>query len=344
MAVKVGINGFGRIGRQVMKIVNDNYSDLIDIVAINSMRSPSVLAHLLKYDSTYGTYNRSIDYNDKDIILNGKHIRIVSGLDPTLIPWETVGTQIVIEATGKFKTADQCRGHLEHGVQKVIITAPGKGIDISVVPGVNQDSYNPLQHNIISCASCTTNCLAPIARVLQENFGIKRGFVSTVHAYTTSQSLLDEKHKDLRRARGALQNVIPSTTGASKAIGEVIPALKGRLDGNALRIPLPTVSLLDLTVELEKEGVSANDINLALKKAASSELKGILDVCEAQLVSSDFKGTSFSAIVDAAATVNCAGLYKILAWYDNEWGYSCRIADLLAHVARKTFIPSSSKV
>jgi glyceraldehyde 3-phosphate dehydrogenase len=344
MAVKVGINGFGRIGRQVMKIVNDNYGDLIEIVAINSMRSPSALAHLLKYDSTYGTYNRSIDYNDKDVILNGKHIRIISGMDPSLIPWQTVGTQIVIEATGKFKTAEQVQGHFDHGVQKVIITAPGKGVDISVVPGVNQDSYDPSLHNVISCASCTTNCLAPIARVLQENFGIKRGFVSTVHAYTTSQSLLDEKHKDLRRARGALQNVIPSTTGASKAIGEVIPALKGRLDGSALRIPLPTVSLLDLTVELEKPDISAQDINQALKKAAAGELKGILDVCEAQLVSSDFKGTSYSAIVDAAATVNCAGLYKILAWYDNEWGYSCRIADLLAHVARKTFIPSSSQV
>lgn len=344
MAVKVGINGFGRIGRQVMKIVSDNYSDIIDIAAVNSMHSPSVLAHLLKYDSTYGTYNRSIDYDEGHIILNGNPIRIVSGMEPSLIPWETAGVQIVIEATGKFKTSEQCRRHLEHGVKKVIITAPGKGIDITVVPGVNQDSYDPQKHTIISCASCTTNCLAPIARVLQENYGIKRGFVNTVHAYTTSQSLLDEKHKDLRRARGALQNLIPSTTGASAAIGEVIPALKDRLNGNALRIPLPTVSLLDLTVELEKPDISASEINQTLKKAAATYLKGILDVCEFPLVSSDFKGTYYSAIVDASSTVNCAGLYKILAWYDNEWGYSCRIADLLAHVARKTFIPSDSKV
>lgn len=344
MTVKVGLNGFGRIGRQVMKIIIDNYSDLIDIVALNSMRSPSALAHLLKYDSTYGTYNRSINFTDRDIVINGKHIRVIRGMEPSLIPWETMGVQIVIEATGKFKTAEQCQGHLNHGVQKVIITAPGKGVDISIVPGVNQDSYDPAQHHIISCASCTTNCLAPVVKVIQESFGIRKGFVSTVHAYTTSQSLLDEKHKDLRRARGALQNIIPSTTGASKAIGEVIPSLKGKLDGSALRIPLPAVSLVDLTVELEKADVSANDINQALKKAAAAELSGILDVCEEQLVSSDFKGTSFSAVVDANATLNCGGMAKVLAWYDNEWGYSCRIADLLAHVARKTYVPSGTPV
>jgi glyceraldehyde 3-phosphate dehydrogenase len=344
MAVRVGINGFGRIGRQVTKIINDACADFIDIVAINSLRSPSVLAHLLKYDSTYGTYNRTIDYTDKEIVLNNKYIKIISGSDPSIIPWELTGAEIVIEATGKFKTARQCIGHLEHGVQKVIITAPGKDVDISIVPGVNQGDYDPFKHHIISCASCTTNCLAPIAMVLQNNFGIKRGFVSTVHAYTTSQSLLDEKHNDLRRARGALQNIIPSTTGASKAIGEIIPALKGRLDGNALRIPLPTVSLLDLTVELEKADVPAQEINAAFKQASHTSLKGILDVCEEQLVSSDFKGSSFSAVVDASATVNCAGLVKIVAWYDNEWGYSCRIADLLSYVARNMPLLSPSQV
>ncbi|MBN1375647.1 MAG: type I glyceraldehyde-3-phosphate dehydrogenase [Dehalococcoidia bacterium] len=333
MPVKVGINGFGRIGRQALRIIATNYSDSLDIVAVNSMRSPSVLAHLLKYDSTYGTFTSDIDFTDKDLIINDKRIKILSGLEPSLIPWESTGAQIIIEATGKFKQASQSHGHINRGASKVIITAPGKGVDISIVPGVNHTRYDHSAHHIISCASCTTNCLAPIAMVLHDAFTINKGFVFTVHAYTSSQVLLDEKNKDLRRARSALQNTIPSTTGASKAIGEIIPALKGRMMGSALRVPIPTVSLLDLTVILSKTGITAKDINDALREAARGKLKGILDVCDAELVSSDFKGTRFSAVVDSSSTTIIDGMAKILAWYDNEYSYTCRIVDLLVHVA-----------
>lgn len=336
MTIKVGINGFGRIGRQVLKIIHQRYQGQLEIVAINSLRSPNALAYLLKYDSTYGRYNAVVESTEDHILVDGKPIRILAGSEPSQIPWADSGTEIVIEATGRFRQATKYSGHLEHGAKKVIITAPSAGVDVTIVPGVNQDRYDPSVHNIISGASCTTSCVAPVAKVLHDDFGIRRGFLSTIHAYTTSQPVLDRWQENPRRARAAAMNIIPTTTGASRVLAEVIPELKGKIDGIAFRVPIPTVSLLDFVADVEREEITPEEVNHSFRVAAADSLKGILEVCDEELVSTDFIGTTASATVDAPSTlVVGSNMTKVLAWYDNEWGYSCRIADLVAYVAER---------
>ena len=335
MAVKVGINGFGRIGRLVFKAaVEENVQD-IEIVAVNDLTDSKTLAHLLKYDSTFGKFKGTVEAKEGALIVNGKEIKVFSQKDPSLIPWKDAGVKVVIESTGRFTDAEKAKAHLTAGALKVIISAPAKNEDGTFVMGVNEDKYDPKKHNIISNASCTTNGLAPLAKVLLDNFGIKGGIMTTIHSYTNDQVILDFPHKDLRRARAACLSMIPTSTGAAKAIGLVIPELKGKMDGLAVRVPTPDVSLVDLTVEVEKPA-TAQEVNDALRKAsASPRLKGILSVCEEPLVSIDFKGNSTSSIIDAEQTKVMGNMVKVLAWYDNEWGYSCRIIDLCAYIVKK---------
>jgi len=307
----------------------------LEIAAINDLTDTKTNAHLLKWDSTYGPYPGKVETTEDSIIVDGKEIKVLSERDPGNIPWQDYGVDIVIESTGLFTDATKAAAHLKGGVKKVLISAPARNEDITIVPGVNEDQYDPAKHNIISNASCTTNCIAPVVKILHQNFGISKGLMTTIHAYTNDQRLLDMFHKDLRRARAAAMNIVPTTTGAARAVTQVIPELKGRLHGLAFRIPVPTVSVVDFVADLDKE-VTVEQVNQAFQAAAEGALSGILEYCQDELVSLDFKGNPASSIVDAPSTMVIGGnMVKVLAWYDNEWGYSCRLADLAAYVTDK---------
>ena len=338
MTVKVGLNGFGRIGRQVLKIILQRYPDDLEVVAVNDLWDPQTNAQLFKYDSTYGKFEGEVDVVEGNLVVDGKTIKVFSERNPADLPWGDLGVDIVLEGTGVFRDPTKTPGpqsHLEGGAKKVILTAPGKGGDVlTVVMGVNDDEYDPAKHNIISNASCTTNCLAPFTKVVNDSFGIVKGLMTTVHSYTTSQMLLDLAAKDLRRARSGSLNIIPTSTGAAKAIALVIPELKGKLDGYSLRVPTPTVSIVDAVFEVEK-ATTAEGVNAALKAASEGPMKGILGFSEEPLVSMDFKGDERSSIVDAELTAVMEGnMVKVVAWYDNEWGYSTRLTDLTAKIAK----------
>jgi glyceraldehyde 3-phosphate dehydrogenase len=333
MGIKVGINGFGRIGRNVMRTALGDKD--IDFVAVNDLTDTKTLAHLLKYDSILGNLEHSITADGNTIRVDDDSFTVFSEKDPAAIDWESVGAEIVIESTGRFTKAEDAAKHLRGGVKKVIISAPAKGEDITIVLGVNENMYDAEKHNIISNASCTTNCLAPVAKVIHDNFGIRNAFMNTIHSYTNDQHLLDLPHKDLRRARAAALSMIPTSTGAAKAVALVIPALKGMFEGISVRVPTPDVSLVDVVINVEKE-TTTEEVNRVLKDAANEELRGILQFCEEPLVSIDFRGNSHSSIVDAENTTVIDGkTMKILSWYDNEWGYSCRVRDLVKFVASK---------
>ena len=331
MAVKVGINGFGRIGRNFFRAA---YKDpALQIVAVNDITDAPTLAHLLKYDSIHGRFNEKVEVRDGGLLVAGKPVKVFAIKDPAELPWKQLGVEVVIESTGKFTDREGAEKHLKAGASRVLISAPAKNPDATFVIGVNEKSYDPGKHRIISNASCTTNCLAPVAKVLLDSFGIERGLMTTIHAYTNDQRILDLPHKDLRRARAAAMSLIPTTTGAAKAVSLVIPALKGKLDGMAIRVPTANVSLVDLTVELSK-AATPEEINAAMKKAAEGPLKGILRYVDEPLVSVDFNHTPYSSEFDALSTKVIEGkMVKVLAWYDNEWGYSCRLADLAKIVA-----------
>ncbi|MBW6510430.1 MAG: type I glyceraldehyde-3-phosphate dehydrogenase [Desulfuromonadales bacterium] len=332
MSVKVAINGFGRIGRNVLRVAAQTNS--MDVVAINDLTDAATLAHLFKYDSVHGTFAGDVSTEGSTLIVNGKKIQIISQRDPLQLPWKELGVDIVIESTGIFSDRDKAAMHLTAGAKKVIVTAPGKDADVTICMGINEKDYQR-SHQVISNASCTTNCLAPVAKVLLENFGIVTGMMTTVHAYTNDQCILDLPHKDLRRARAAAMSMIPTTTGAARVTALVLPALKGKLDGMAIRVPTPNVSLVDLVVQTEKE-TSIEEVNRAMKKASENELKGILDYCELPLVSRDFNGSPASSTLDALNTNVIGGnMVKVLTWYDNEWGYSHRVVDLVNYVAKK---------
>lgn len=335
MAVKVGINGFGRIGRLTLRSILAKYPNEIEVVALNDLVDAQTNAHLFKYDSNYGVFPGEVGFEEKDIIVNGKKINVYAEKDPAAIPWGNNGVDIVIESTGIFTDATKAKAHVHDSVKKVIITAPAKNEDVTIVLGVNEEMYDPSKDVIVSNASCTTNCLGPVAKVLQDSFGIVKGFMTTIHAYTNDQKLQDQAHKDLRRARAAALSMIPTTTGAAKAIALVIPELKGKMHGLSVRVPTSTVSLVDLVVELEKE-VTEQGINDAMKAAANGRMKGYLGVCEDPVVSIDFKGNPLSSILDAPSTMVLGGnMAKILSWYDNEWGYSSRVADLIDYMVKK---------
>lgn len=327
MAVRVGINGFGRIGRNVFRAGFG--SKEFEVVAVNDITDAKTLGHLLKYDSVVGNFSGSVEVKDSTLIVNGKVLRVLSEKDYTKLPWKDLGIDVVIESTGlrHFTDEDAARQHITNGAKKVIISAPAKNPDVTIAMGVNDSTYDPLKHSIISNASCTTNCLAPVAKVLLENFGIKKGLMTTVHSYTNDQKLLDLPHSDLRRARAAAINMIPTSTGAAKAIGLVIPALKGKLDGVAVRVPTPNVSLIDLVIDADRS-TTKEEVNAAFRKAADGPLKHVLEYNDAPLVSGDFKGNPHSAIFDAPLTYVVDNMIKVMAWYDNEWGYSCRVVDL----------------
>lgn len=335
MSVKVGINGFGRIGRNALKAAFNKHPE-IEVVAINDLFDTKTLAHLLKYDSVFGTFDAEVEAKDSSIIVNGKEIKVFAERELANIPWKDLGVEVVVESTGVFTAREKAVGHIEAGgAKKVIISAPAKGEDITIVMGVNEDKYDPENHHVISNASCTTNCLAPVAKVLMDNFGIEKGLMNTIHSYTNDQRILDLPHKDLRRARAAALNIIPTTTGAAKAVALVIPELKGKLNGFALRVPTPTVSIVDLTCQLCKSA-TAEQINEALKEAAEGKMKGILGYTEEPLVSMDFKGSELSSIVDGLSTMVIEDdLVKVVAWYDNEWGYANRVMDLVDYIAAK---------
>jgi glyceraldehyde 3-phosphate dehydrogenase len=333
MAVKVGINGFGRIGRNIMRAAMGDSG--IDIVAVNDLTNANTLAHLLKYDSILGNLKASISASGDKITVDKDEFQVLSVKDPAQLPWKALGVDVVFESTGIFTDRDSAAKHLTAGAKKVVITAPAKKPDITVVVGVNSDKYDPAAHHIISNASCTTNCLAPVAKVLHESFGIKKGWMTTVHSYTNDQQLLDLPHKDLRRARAAALSIIPTTTGAASAVGEVLPQLKGKLDGIAMRVPTPNVSVVDLAAVLDKK-TSTEEVNAALKAAADGPLKNILEYVTAPLVSIDFRGDAHSSILDASYTSVMDGDFvKVLSWYDNEWGYSSRCVDLLRRMVQK---------
>jgi len=332
MSVKVGINGFGRIGRNLLRAALNDPG--IEIVAVNDITDPKTLAHLLKYDSVFGILAAQVAHGGDCITVNGKSIRVFKTKDPADLDWSSLGVEVVVESTGLFTKAEDAKKHLKGTVKKVIITAPAKGEDITIVLGVNEQAYDPAKHHIISNASCTTNCLAPAAKVVHDSFKILKGSMTTIHAYTNDQRILDLPHKDLRRARAAALSMIPTTTGAAKAIGLVIPELKGKLDGYAMRVPTPDVSVVDLVALVEKP-TTTEEVNAALKKAAEGPMKGILQYVEEELVSKDFTGNPHSSMVDAGFTKVIDGnLVKVIAWYDNEWGYSCRVRDLIEYVAK----------
>jgi glyceraldehyde 3-phosphate dehydrogenase len=332
MAVKVGINGFGRIGRNVFRASLGNPE--IEVVAVNDLTSPATLAHLLKYDSILGNLKNEIVAGEDYISVDGKKIKVFAEKEPAKLAWDSVGAQVVVESTGRFTDANAAKAHLQGSVKKVIISAPATNEDVTVVLGVNEDKYDPARHNVISNASCTTNCLAPIVKVLHENFGIVSGIMTTIHSYTNDQVILDFPHKDLRRARAAAINMIPSSTGAAKALKLVIPEMAGKLDGFAIRVPTPNVSVVDLTFIAEKPA-TVQSVNEALKKASEGALKGILGYEAGELVSSDFKGDARSSIVDAPLTKVVGNSVKVISWYDNEWGYSNRVRDLILFLAKK---------
>jgi glyceraldehyde 3-phosphate dehydrogenase len=333
MAIRVGINGFGRIGRNILRTSLGH--DDIDFVAVNDITNAETLAHLLKYDSVLGNLKADVKAGEGSIGVDGDTFKVLSVKDPAELPWKALGVDVVFESTGKFTKRDDAAKHLAAGAKKVVITAPAKGPDVSLVIGVNDEVYDPAKHHIISNASCTTNCLAPVAKVLQEQFGIVKGWMTTIHSYTNDQVLLDMPHKDIRRARAAALSMIPTTTGAASALGEVIPSLKGKLDGFAMRVPTPNVSVVDLVVLLAKK-TTAEEVNAAFKAAADGPLKGILEYVTVPLVSIDFRGNSHSSMLDAAYTKVMDGDFvKVLSWYDNEWGYSCRCIDLLRLIEKK---------
>jgi glyceraldehyde 3-phosphate dehydrogenase len=335
MAIKVGINGFGRIGRNILRTAIGDSS--IDFVGVNDLTDTKTLAHLLKYDSIMGNLPNQIEHDGDSIAVDGDRFKVFSEKDPSAIDWNSVGADVVIEATGRFTNAEDARKHLGGSVKKVIISAPAKGEDITVVLGVNEAMYDAQDHNIISNASCTTNCLAPVAKVIHDNFRIKNALMNTIHSYTNDQQLLDLPHKDLRRARAAAMSMIPTSTGAAKAVALVIPELKGKFDGISVRVPTPNVSLVDVVINVEKE-TSADEVNAALKTAANGAMKGILGFSEEPLVSIDYRGNPLSSIVDADNTKVIGGTtIKILSWYDNEWGYSCRVRDLVKYIAKAGF-------
>ncbi|RJQ42583.1 MAG: type I glyceraldehyde-3-phosphate dehydrogenase [Anaerolineaceae bacterium] len=343
MAVKVGINGFGRIGRQVLKAIKERHGSELEVVAVNDLFSAATNAHLFKYDSNYGSYPGTVEVDGDSIVIDGKPVKVLAEKDPGNIPWKDLGVEIVIESTGVFtdKLGDAAKGkagaaaHIEKGgAKKVIISAPAKNEDITIVLGVNDDMYDPAKHHVLSNASCTTNCLAPAVKIVHDNWKITRGMMTTIHSYTNDQKILDLAHKDLRRARAAAMNIIPTTTGAAKAVALVIPDLKGKFDGMALRVPTPTVSIVDFVATIEKP-TTVEELNAAFKEAADGKLKGILGFTTEPLVSMDFKGDSRSSIVDGLLTMVMGGtMIKIVTWYDNEWGYSCRTADLAAKLAK----------
>ena len=335
MATKIGINGFGRIGRLTLRAINQYHSGELEVVAINDLTDTKTNAHLLKWDSTYGPYAGTVEATEDSIIVDSKEIKVLSERNPGNIPWQDYGVDVVIESTGLFTDGSKAAAHLQGGAKKVLISAPARNEDITVVLGVNEDQYVPSQHNVISNASCTTNCIAPVVKVLHQSFGISKGLMSTIHAYTNDQRLQDMFHSDLRRARAAAQNIVPTTTGAARAVAQVIPELKGRLHGLAFRVPVATVSIVDLVADLNQE-VTVEQVNQAFQVAAEGPLTGILEYCQEPLVSMDFKGNPASSIVDALGTMVIGGnMVKVLAWYDNEWGYSCRLADLATYIVSK---------
>jgi glyceraldehyde 3-phosphate dehydrogenase len=330
----VGINGFGRIGRQTLKAVLDRHSDQLRVVAVNDLADPKTSAHLLAYDTNYGRFPGRVDYHDGTLQIDDQGVKVLSMRDPAAIPWGDLGVDLVIESSGVFTDGARAAAHLRGGAKKVIITAPATSEDVTLVLGVNEQTYDPEHHHIVSNASCTTNALAPVAKVIHENFGIVKGLMTTVHSYTNDQKILDQEHKDLRRARAGAANIIPTSTGAARAIELVIPELKGKFHGVALRVPTTTVSIVDFVGETERP-VTVADVNAVLREAAEGTLRGILEVSDEPLVSSDFKGSTASSIVDSQMTMAIGGnMVKVLAWYDNEWGYSCRVSDLAAYLAQ----------
>ncbi|MCF6267913.1 MAG: type I glyceraldehyde-3-phosphate dehydrogenase [Desulfuromusa sp.] len=333
MATKVAINGFGRIGRNIFRAAQ-NCSE-VEIIAINDLTNAATLAHLLKYDSVHGSFDGTVTTEGETLSVNDKPVRVFKERDPEALPWKELEVDIVIESTGFFTSREEAQKHLQAGARKVVISAPGKGVDLTICMGVNEQEYDPSKHHILSNASCTTNCLAPVAKVLMEQFGIVKGLMTTIHSYTNDQKILDLPHNDLRRARAAGLSLIPTSTGAAKAVSLVLPQLKGKLDGMAIRVPTPNVSVVDLVIET-KRTASINEVNAAFKHAEQGSLKGILEVCELPLVSRDFNGNPASSIVDALSTTVIGGnMIKVLSWYDNEWGYSNRVLDLVKHLAAK---------
>jgi glyceraldehyde 3-phosphate dehydrogenase len=333
MKTRVGINGFGRIGRLTLRTINHYHKDRLEVVALNDLTDTRTNAHLFKWDSVYGRYPGEVSHTDKSIVVDGQEIQVFAEKDPGAIPWKSCGVDIVIESTGLFTDATRAIAHTTGGARKVVISAPAKNEDATIVLGVNEKTYDPRKHTVISNGSCTTNGIAPPVKVLNDTFGIVKGFMTTVHSYTNDQKIMDTVHKDIRRARAAAMNIVPTTTGAARALSLVIPAIKGKLDGIAFRVPTPSVSVIDLVVTTAKE-VTRESVNEAFRKAAAGELKGIMEYCEEELVSLDFKGNSHSSIIDALSTMVVGGnMVKVLAWYDNEWGYSCRLGDLVYYIA-----------
>ena len=334
-ATRIGINGFGRIGRQVLKAVMERHPDELEVVAVNDLTDTKTNAHMFKYDTNYGVSTSTVEAIDDAIVIDGKPIKVIAERDPAALPWGDHGVDIVVESTGFFTDAAKAAGHLQGGAKKVIISAPAKGEDLTMVMGVNEDKYDPASHHVVSNASCTTNCIAPMVKVLDEAFGLEHGLMSTIHAYTNDQKILDQQHSDLRRARAAAMNIIPPSTGAAKAVGLVLPHLNGKIHGMAYRVPTSSVSVTDFTATLKKS-TSVEEINAAYRAAAEDGLNGILDYTDEPLVSSDFKQNPHSCIIDGLATICLDGDFvKVLGWYDNEWGYSCRTSDLAAFVASK---------
>lgn len=335
MAVQVGINGFGRIGRITFRAIQERYRDTVEVVALNDLVDPETNAHLLRYDSNYGPFRGTVETREKEVVVDGKAIRVFAERDPAKIPWGDLGVDVVVESTGVFTDGTKARAHLDGGAKKVIISAPATNDDFTIVMGVNHEGYDPAQHHILSNASCTTNCLAPVSKVLLDGFGIQKGLMNTVHSATNDQKVADQAHKDLRRARATQDNIIPTSTGAAKAISRVLPQLEGKMHGIAFRVPTKTVSVIDLTVILEREA-SKDQINAAFRAAAEGPMKGVLGITEEPLVSSDFKGDARSSIVDGDTTMVIGGnLAKVVSWYDNEYGYSCRVADLASYLASR---------
>jgi glyceraldehyde 3-phosphate dehydrogenase len=333
MAVKVGINGFGRIGRNVFRASLNNPE--VEVVAVNDLTDANMLAHLLQYDTVHGKLDAKVEVSGTDLVVNGKTIKVLSERDPAQLGWGHLGIDVVVESTGRFTNREDAAKHLEAGAKKVIISAPAKGEDITIVMGVNNDKYDAASHNVISNASCTTNCLAPVAKVLNDKFGVKRGMMTTVHSYTNDQQILDLPHKDYRRARAAAENIIPTTTGAAQAVALVLPELKGKLTGMAMRVPTPNVSIVDFVAELNQD-VTVDDVNEALRSAAHGELEGVLGFSDEPLVSRDYNGNKLSSIVDSLSTMVIEGnMVKVISWYDNETGYSNRVVDLAAYLAKQ---------
>jgi glyceraldehyde 3-phosphate dehydrogenase len=335
MKTKIGINGFGRIGRLTLRAILARHNNEIEVMAVNDLADTKTNAHLFKWDSVYGRYQGEVTAKEKSIIIDGQEIQVISEREPGNIPWKNYGVDIVIESTGKFTDAEKARAHTNSGVKKVIISAPAEKEDATIVLGVNENTYNPKKHTIISNASCTTNGIAPAVKVLHESFGVTKGLMTTIHSYTNDQVILDIVHKDIRRARAAALNMIPTSTGAAKLVGRLVPGLEGKIHGYSMRVPTPSVSVIDFVCNTAKD-VTADDVNKAFKTAANGQLKGIMEYCEEKLVSMDFKGNYHSSIIDAPSTMVIGGnMVKILAWYDNEWGYSCRLGDLVVYIAGK---------